>query len=91
MITEDDRRDLGDLAIRSLDSIEDYGEDATLSAATIVFEVRHDGGDGREIFSCEYKSLDRNSPRHIAGILQSMVNWLTIPEIGEHDPIDDEE
>jgi hypothetical protein len=89
MMTDDDRRELGDLAIRALDSIADYGDDATLTAAILVLEVRHTDDEGRDIFSCEYKSLDRNSPHHLAGVMQSTINWLTAPECGQCDPSED--
>ena len=70
-MTDDDRRDLADLAMRALDTIaEDYG-DADLIAACLVFEVRtKDDEDGEDLFHGNYKSLERNSPHHIGGLLQ---------------------
>lgn len=70
-MTDDDRKQVADLALRALDTIsEDYGDDAELLAASLVFEVRV--GDGEDaMYHGNYKSLARNSPHHIAGLLMT--------------------
>ena len=81
MITDKDKQELGDLVFRALDTIEnDYGEDAELAAACIVFEVKvKDGRDGDYTWHGNYKSLRRNSPNHIGGILRTAAEWMTMP------------
>lgn len=77
VISDDDRRELGDLAMRALDTIiEDYGEDAELLAASLVFEVKSLDEDGDEVFHGNYKSLERNSPHHISGLLRCAADWI---------------
>jgi hypothetical protein len=50
-ISDQDRADLADLAMRALDTIlEDYGEDADLCAASLVFEVSTKDDDGDPIY-----------------------------------------
>jgi hypothetical protein len=79
-ITDADRQDVADLAMRALDTIlEDYGEDAHLCAATIVFEVRIVDDDGDDIYHGNYKSLARNSPHHIGGLLASTAGYILMP------------
>lgn len=85
MITEEDRREVADLAMRALDTIDrDYGEDAELTAATLVFEVRAPDEDGDYRYEGNYKSLARCSPFHIAGLLKVAIDWLTTPDDGDH-------
>lgn len=84
MISDQDRADLADLAMRALDTIlEDYGEDADLCAASLVFEVRTEDEDGDSVYHGNYKSLKRNTPHHIGGLLQATSVYLLSPE-GEH-------
>ncbi len=80
-ITEDDRRALGDLALRALDTIaEDYGEDAELVTAALVFEVKTvDDEDDEDVWHGNYKSIDGTSPHHIAGLLRSTADYLQSP------------
>jgi hypothetical protein len=82
MVNEQDRSDLADLAMRALDTIEDdYGENAELAAASLVFEVRVQGQDDAEpLFHGNYKSLERNSPHHIAGLLYATGQHIMAPE-----------
>src|SRR5689334_22644331 len=50
VIGEEDRRLLGDLAMRAIDSIvEGYGEDATLEDAVLIYEVALPNEDGLRI------------------------------------------
>ena len=81
MISDQDRADLGDLAMRAIDTIiEDYGEDAELCAASLIFEVRvTDPDDDEPLYHGNYKSLSRNTPHHIGGLAQSLSNWLLNP------------
>ena len=81
-MTEDDRRDLADLAMRALDTIHaDYGEDAELCAASLVFEVKvRDATDeAKSLYHVNYKSLERNSPHHIAGLLGGTALHISSP------------
>lgn len=81
MISEEDRAALADLAMRALDTIlEDYGEDAELCAASLVFEVRLRDGDGDLVHHCNFKSLERCAPFHIAGLLQATALRLMTPD-----------
>ena len=81
MISEEDRAALADLAMRALDTIlEDYGEDAELMAASLIFEVRTKDDDGDDIYHGNYKSLAHNSPHHIGGLLRSTANFLLAAE-----------
>ena len=81
-MTEEDRRELADLALRALDTInDDYGEDAELCAASIVFEVRVPAQDADDdpVYHGNYKSLERNSPHHIAGLLHTTAGYIMSP------------
>lgn len=80
-MTEDDRQALADLALRALDTIvEDYGEDAQLCAASLVFEVKTvDEVDGEPLYHTNYKSLAANSPSHIAGLLGGAARYINTP------------
>lgn len=81
MITEQDRGRLADLAMRALDTIiEDYGADAELLAASLVFEVKTVDEDGDEVHHGNYKSLPGNSPHHIGGLLRATSNYLLTPD-----------
>lgn len=77
MISDDDRARLGDLAMRAIDTIlEDYGEDATLTAATLVFEVKAKNDEGEQVWHGNYESLEDSSPSHVAGLLGSTAMWI---------------
>jgi hypothetical protein len=77
MITDEDRAALGDLAMRAIDKIiADYGDDAELCAATLIFEVRTKDTDGDDVYHGNYESLVGNTPHHIGGLAQSLANWL---------------
>ena len=82
MISDDDRARLADLAMRALDTIDEYGDGAEITAASLVFEVRvpdpDDPDDPR--YHVNYKSLHGNSPNHIAGILAGTAAWLQAPD-----------
>jgi hypothetical protein len=72
VIRDEDRQGLADLAMRALDTIaDDYGDDAELVAASLVFEVKVKDEGGEELWHGNYKSLEQNSPHHIAGLLQA--------------------
>ena len=76
-VDEDDRKVVADLALQALDTIQaDYGDGAELVAATIIFEVKVTDEEGDELFHGNYKSLDRNSPHHIAGLLMATSNHI---------------
>jgi hypothetical protein len=76
-MTDDDRARVADLAMRALDTIlEDYGEDAELVAASLVFEVKLKDEDGDDVWHGNYKSLEENSPHHIAGLLHQTANYI---------------
>lgn len=77
MIDEDARRALADLALRALDKIiEDYGEDAELVAASLVFEVKAKDDDGDDVWHGNYESLVDSSPHHIAGLLRTTADYV---------------
>lgn len=82
MITDQDRSDLADLAMRALDTIiEEYGEEsAELLAASLVFEVKAPDAAGEPLYHCNYKSLERNSPQHIGGLLYGSAMHILAPE-----------
>lgn len=78
-ITDEDRAKLADLSMRALDTIlEDYGEDAELLGASLVFEVRvpSDDPDDDWTYHGNYKSMHGMSPNHVGGLHQSTANWL---------------
>lgn len=80
MISDEDRRDLADLAMRAIDTIlEDYGDDAELCAASLVFEVKVRDDDGEPIYHGNYKSLERNTPHHIGGLLYATACYVLEP------------
>ena len=80
MISEEDRAALADLAMRALDEIEsEYGGDADLTAAVLVFEVRVPDSDGDARWHGNFKSLEHNSPHHIAGLLDATAAFLQTP------------
>jgi hypothetical protein len=84
MISDADRARLADLAMRAIDTIiEDYGDDAELVAASLVFEVKvpdADGDEDEDRWHVNYKSLSGISPNHIAGILAGTAQWLQTPD-----------
>jgi hypothetical protein len=85
-MNSDDQAKLGDLAMRSIDTIlKDYGEDSVLVAATLIFVVRvpdtHDPTD--DLFHVNYRSLEGSSPMHIAGLAHSMAAHLFSPASDE--------
>jgi hypothetical protein len=85
-MTDEDRAAVADLAMRALDTIlADYGEEAELVAASLVFEVRvpdeDDTDDDR--WHVNYKSLARNSPHHIGGLLYSTAAHILNPASDE--------
>jgi hypothetical protein len=68
-MNDSERQAVAGLALRALDTIEeDYGENAELIAASLVFEVKVTDEDGEVTWHGNYKSLDGNSPFHIAGL-----------------------
>lgn len=76
-MTDDERQAVAELAMRALDTInEDYGEDAELIAASLVFEVKVKDEEGEELYHGNYKSLERNSPHHIAGLLHTTAHYI---------------
>lgn len=80
-MTDEDRREIADLAMRALDTIlDEYGDDASLTAAALVFEVRTTDEDGDEVYHTAYRSLARNSPNHIGGMLYGAAQYITAPE-----------
>lgn len=80
MITDEDRSRLAGLAMRALDRIvEDYGDDAELVAASLVFEVKATDEDGDAVWHGNFESLTGNSPNHIAGLLQSTAEYIWRP------------
>ena len=83
MISDQDRAALADLAMRAIDTIvDDYGDEAELTAASLVFEVRANDGNGDEdaLFHVNYKSLPHNSPHHIAGLLAGTAAYISSPD-----------
>lgn len=79
MIRDEDRAKLGDLAMRALDKIEaEYGDEAELVAASIVFEVRVKDEDGGWDHHGNYESTNSSSA-HIGGLHQQMASWLLNP------------
>lgn len=80
MISDEDRRQLADLAMRALDTIlEDYGDEAELVAASLVFEVKVTDEEGEDMWHSNYKSLVGNSPHHVAGLLHSTAEYIMRP------------
>lgn len=80
-MTDDDRAALADLAMRALDTIlDEYGDDAELCAASLVFEVRIEDEDGEPLYHGNYKSLPGCSPHHIAGLLSTTALYIQTPE-----------
>jgi hypothetical protein len=81
-MTDQDKADLADLAMRALDTIlEDYGDTAELCAASLVFEVKvpDEDDDTESLYHVNYKSLTRNSPHHIGGLLVSAGQHIISP------------
>jgi hypothetical protein len=77
VITDEDKAALGDLAMRAIDAIlEEYGEDAELCAATLVFEVRTKDEDGDDLWHGNYRSLPDTSPNHAVGLLYTTARWI---------------
>lgn len=80
---EQDHRALADLAMRAIDAIQDeYGPTATLTSATLLFEVQvpdPDGDDSEDRFHVNYRSLPGTSPMHIGGLAQSAALHMLSP------------
>ena len=77
MIGEEERRALADLALRALDMIdENFGEDAELIAASMVFEVRTKDDDGEFIYHGNYESLNDSSPHHLSGLFRTCADHM---------------
>lgn len=89
MISDEDRATLGDLAMRTFDKIEaEYGEDAELVAASIVFEVRVKNEDDRWEHHGNYESTEHSSA-HIGGLHQQMAHYLLNPAFALAEEEDD--
>lgn len=79
MIDEDARRSLADLALRALDRISsDYGEDAELVAASLVFEVKTRDEVGDDEWHGCYESLPGLSPHHVSGLLDESARQMML-------------
>ena len=77
MIGDDDRRAVGDLALRALDKIlDEYGEDAELIAATLVFEVKATDEEGDVVYHGNYESLENSRPHHLSGLLRTTADYM---------------
>lgn len=83
-VTDDDRREMAELAMKALDALADHGDDVVLDAACIVFEVSEPTSRGR-LFSQDWRSLGRNSPLHIAALLDATASQITEPVAEEGD------
>lgn len=71
MISDEDRKALSDMVFRALDTIEEeYGEDASLECAALVFEVRYRPlADSPDAFTVHWKMLRTSSPLHVCAML----------------------
>lgn len=80
MISDEDKRALADLSLRALDCIEEeYGPDAELSGAVMVFEVRLPDPESTTdtwMYQGNYRSMRGVSPSHAGGMCQLTANWL---------------
>lgn len=79
-MTEQDRADLADLALKALDQIlEEYGDDAKLMGATLIYEVETVDEDGDTVYHGNYRSLERCTASHVGGMAQTLANHLMNP------------
>lgn len=80
MVTDEDRRALTDLALRTLDELDErWAGSAQLVTAVLVFEARlPDDPDDPDDYTTHvsYKSIRGASPNHVGGLCQSLANWL---------------
>jgi hypothetical protein len=77
VIEDDQRQALTGLALRALDTItEEYGEDAELRDAVIVFEVGRTDTDGETISELLHHSTSHRSTV-VVGMLQSCAHLVT--------------
>ena len=82
MISNDDRRELADVAMSALDDmVEEFGEDAVLLGATMVAEIRV--GD---TFHGRYWSMQRTSPAHAVGMLRMAAAFIGAPISDDDEP-----
>ena len=79
MITDEDRQRLSDVMLKALDRIEEYGDDAELMAATLVYECRVPDHAGWE-YHGNYNSTEGTTPAHAGGMAQQLANWLLTGE-----------
>lgn len=71
--------------MRCLDTIvDDYGDDARLLAASLVFEVVVGEGDDAR-YHVNYRSLPDSSPHHIAGLMYNTAAHISSPDTDEED------
>jgi uncharacterized protein YnzC (UPF0291/DUF896 family) len=86
MITDEDKARLGDLAMRAIDKvIDEYGEDATLKMASLVFEVKVVDEDGDDVYHVNYESFQDATPNHVGGMYYGMAHWLLTPTPPSHE------
>jgi hypothetical protein len=86
VITDEDKAKLGDLAMRAIDKIiDDYGEEATLKMASLVFEVQLTDEDGDEAYHVNFESFRDSSPSHVGGLHYGMAQWLLTPTPPDHE------
>lgn len=80
MITDEDRQKLGDLAMRAIDSILDqYGEDATLEDAVLIFEVsRHDPDLGERV-----TEINGKTTTHRAAVVGGITAAYAVTQLTE--------
>jgi hypothetical protein len=76
-MTDDERADLADLAMRALDTIlDDYGDEAVLCCACLVYEVKTTDEDGDDVWHGNWVSLKDASPHHVGGLLANIANHV---------------
>ena len=79
MITDEDKKKLGELVMKVFDSIEEeFGEDAEFSTAAIVYEVKKPDPDepGEYLWSGRYRAIPGTSPHYSGGLFQVSANML---------------
>ncbi len=76
-MNDQDKIEVAELSMRALDLIlDEYGPEARLTGATLIFEVETTDEDGDIVYHGNYRSLDRCTASHVGGMAQTVANLL---------------
>jgi hypothetical protein len=82
-ITEENRREITDLAMQVLDALAECDEDSDLVCAVLAFELAvpdEESGGRRKVFTVNWRTLGRCSPLHAGALLGATSDEIVAPD-----------